>query len=641
MKLTILLQTLLETARWYEPEVTADGFLTIIRAWMSNEPFPAARVSKGILTKRFLQQIEDCSTAPIIDIEDVVDGLSEGSRINPSVIGSIFRDLVVSASDGNLDPVIGRDLELNALIQSLCRRKKNNAIITGVAGTGKTALVEKLAQRIADGLVPPQLQRVPIYVFNVVQLESMNSGLLKTLIKELEESNIIIFIDEIHLLMSQQYKSISELLKPALVRGRFRCIGATTREEYVRHLSEDAAFRRRFERLDLDELSEGDTLAVLHGLRPIYEEEYNVIIPPEVLLSIVRFSKRYLPGVFPDKCIDTLEQVCVRKTMPTATKNHLRENNFVLHHKSQLIKTSDRQRIEPSDVKTTIELSAKTKICDISRNAIQEKLTDEIVGMSKQIAEIIPVILKSHNVHRTTGALGSMLFSGSDGTGREYTARRICNLLFGSEDSFLEIDIGYYSDHYNISKLVGAPAGYVGYEYGGGLLAKYVRDHPNGVVFLKNLEADRSSIVMTLFKKAIETGKITTASGMEVDFRNHLFIGSYNESSARILGFGDRLGCGSIPDFPFLHPVVQFHPLDKAGILEVIHREFARKQQEMSSQGILLSADKKVLDHIGELSSSVTEAMGIFNREIIDQIGYEDTNISFTIDGGRIKKNTG
>ena len=252
MRFSILLQRILAEARWYEAEVTIEGLLSMMNRICGVPddvaPLGKRRKTKGVLTKAFCRQLEGCTDAPVVDIEHVVGAFRDQQiQEETPVVKAACRDLVKEAHAGRLDPVIGRDDELERLVRCLLRRKKKNAIITGTAGVGKTALVEKLAQAIASGDVPTALERMPVYALDIMELTVMKPDVARALIQEFDRANIILFIDEIHLLMDQRFHEVAEILKPVLSRGRFRCIGATTREEYVRNFSQDAAFRRWFE----------------------------------------------------------------------------------------------------------------------------------------------------------------------------------------------------------------------------------------------------------------------------------------------------------------------------------------------------------------------------------------------------------
>ena len=379
---------------------------------------------------------------------------------------------------------------------------------------------------------------------------------------------------------------------------------------------------------------------VLKGIAPLYENSYGVLMGDDILHAIISFSKRYLPGVMPDKCIDTLEQICARTALcPNRPRVTLKNNDFLsyyLEKKKRPVQTE--RHITLADVRTTIETATGIQsACDITHGELRRRLDKSIIGMAEQKEIVVSHMVKAHNVHRAQGALGTMLFVGREGTGKEFMARSLCKAMFGSDAAFLCLNVPYYSDHYNISKLVGSPPGYIGYETGGGILAKFVRDHPMGIIFLDNLSEDTTSVAMTIFKDAAESGKITDASGLEIDFRNHIFIGSYAGGPA-VSGFQTCSSAQSPPVAAFLKPIIPFQKLTSKERMMVIKKTIAKIMTDLKQQGIELSVTNDVYEWLHSHSEDIAAAITNINTQILDRSEYRDKKPGFVLKKGRVEK---
>ena len=471
----------------------------------------------------------------------------------------------------DIDPVVGRDKEVARLIEILCRRTKNNPLLIGEAGVGKTSIVEELSRRIVNGDVPLKLLNKRVISISMANLVSGTKyrgefeDRVTKLLKEVEECNdIIIFIDEIHTLVgaggAEGAIDASNILKPALARGKINIIGATTTSEYKKYIEDDKALSRRFQNIVIKEPNDEVVLDILYKLRPIYEDYHNVIISDELLNLIIELSNRFLYGrKQPDKAIDILDEVCSRTSI-IPSEFHLKE----LHYKSLLKKVStlkneaifcnkfdDAIRFKEEEYKIesylnklninnkhilkneidknclidVVSENSKIPISNILKsndyvNDVKAKLKKIIVGQDLVIENFVTSICNHFNFFKNEMPL-SFLLVGSSGVGKTLLAREIGKILF-SEDNIIKVDMSQYREEHSISKIIGAPPGYVGYNNKNGLLED-IKDNPYSLLILENIEKAHPS-VLNLFLQILEEGKVKDSTGNSFRFGNVLII---------------------------------------------------------------------------------------------------------------------
>src|ERR1700723_1531162 len=498
-----------------------------------------------------------------------------------SLLAEFSRDLTQAAMDGQLDPLVGRDGELERVIQILCRRTKNNPVLIGEPGVGKTAIVEGLAQRIADGEVPSFLADKRILSLDLslivagTKYRGQFEGRLKTIKKEMMEShNAIVFIDELHTLVgagsAEGSLDAANILKPALSRGEIQCIGATTPSEYRKSVEKDRSLERRFQAVKVPAPAEDEAIRVLQGVRDRYEKFHAVSYTEDAIRYAVYLSNRYIPDRFlPDKAIDLLEQAGSRvklrqamlpdevsevqkrvkfitHRMETAIANHEfekarfyseeerkeKEHLRVLREKLKIDDSSTgivtREDIEDVVARWTgIQVSAIKKEEQQKLLRIEEELHRRVISQDKSITALARAIRRSRAGLKAPGRpVGCFLFLGPTGVGKTEVARRLAEFLFGSEKSLVRFDMSEYMEKHSVSKLIGAPPGYVGYEEGGQLTER-VRRTPYSVILLDEIEQAHPD-VFNILLQVVEDGQLTYGLGNTVDFRNTIIIMTSN-----------------------------------------------------------------------------------------------------------------
>jgi ATP-dependent Clp protease ATP-binding subunit ClpC len=513
-----------------------------------------------------------------------------------SILSTYGRNLTNLARAKKLDPVVGREKEINRIIQILCRRTKNNPLLLGEPGVGKTAIVEGLAQRIANAQVPHDLLKKQLVCLD---LAAMVAGTkyrgefeerMKLLMKEvLESKNVILFIDEVHTVIGaggpEGSMDASNIIKPALSRGELQCIGATTLREYRKYFEKDSALVRRFQSVKVEEPSEKDAEDILNGIKKHYEDFHGVIYDEEVINSIVKFSERYVPERFlPDKAIDIMDEAgSAKKIQEEETPHELleleRSIEKLTEEKQNLVREQNyekaafvrdkvkdlRQKLDEyrQVLKNGDDVSHKKKItvediCNVISEAtgipvnrlddgessrllnMEEELHREVVGQDEAVSLISGAVRRSRaGVRSHKRPIGSFIFLGPTGVGKTQLAKTLAKFLFGSEDALIRIDMSDFMEKHNASKLVGAPPGYVGYEEGG-LLTEKVRQHPYSVVLLDEIEKAHPE-VFNLLLQLLEEGELTDNLGHTVSFKNTLILMTSN-AGARQITAASRVG---------------------------------------------------------------------------------------------------
>jgi ATP-dependent Clp protease ATP-binding subunit ClpC len=511
-----------------------------------------------------------------------------------SLLAEFSRDLTQAATEGQLDPLVGREKELERAVQILCRRTKNNPVLIGEPGVGKTAIVEGLAQRIADGVVPPFLadKRILSLDLSLIVAGTKYRGQfeerLKTIMKELMESqSAIVFIDELHTLVgagsAEGSLDAANILKPALSRGEIQCIGATTPGEYRKSVEKDRSLERRFQAVKVAAPNEDEAIRVLMGVRDRYEKFHAVSYDDEAIRYAVYLSNRYIPDRFlPDKAIDLIDEagsrVKLRQAMlPEEVAEVQKRVKFITHRMEAAIANHEFEKArfyseeERKEKERLRQLREKLKLDDstagrVTREDIEEvvsrwtgiavtaikedeqqkllriepELHKRVISQDKAIAALARAIRRSRAGLKAPGRpVGCFLFLGPTGVGKTEVARRLAEFLFGSEKSLIRFDMSEYMEKHSVSKLIGAPPGYVGYEEGGQLTER-IRRAPYSVILLDEIEKAHPD-VFNILLQVFEDGQLTDGLGNTVDFRNTIIIMTSN-IGARFLQKRSALG---------------------------------------------------------------------------------------------------
>ena len=520
-------------------------------------------------------------------------------KSNTPTLDKIARDMTQMARDGKLDPVIGRDNELRRVEQILSRRTKNNPVLIGEPGVGKTAIAEELARRMANNEVPEDLAQKRLMMLDMGSLVAGTKyrgefeDRLKKVIDEIQaDGHVILFIDELHTLIgaggAEGAIDASNILKPALARGDLQTIGATTLDEYQKYIESDAALERRFATVQIDEPSENVALQILRGLRPKYEEHHHVKIDHEALKQAVKLSSRYITDRFlPDKAIDLIDEASsmvridaeekkkhqpsltaklseLRQKKESAIENQdfdqaadLRQEELTLKAQVEAQQKKDEEQSNKKKLHTTGEDIAKIvaewtgvpltqlKKSESERLVNLEKvLHNRVIGQDEAVSVVAKAIRRARSgLKDPQRPIGSFMFLGPTGVGKTELAKALAAAMFGSEDNMIRIDMSEYMEKYSTSRLIGAAPGYVGYDEGGQLTEK-VRQHPYSVVLLDEAEKAHPD-VFNLLLQVLDDGYLTDAKGRKVDFRNTIIIMTSNLGATQLqdekeVGFGAR-----------------------------------------------------------------------------------------------------
>ncbi|HOF00163.1 MAG TPA: ATP-dependent Clp protease ATP-binding subunit [Spirochaetota bacterium] len=498
------------------------------------------------------------------------------------------RDLTLLAKKGKLDKVIGRDVEIERVIQILSRRTKNNPVLIGEPGVGKTAIVEGLAQKIVENNVPETLINKRVVVLDLGQIVAGTKyrgefeDRIKKIMKETTEaSNIVLFLDELHTIIgaggSEGSLDASNMLKPALSRGELQCIGATTLNEYKKYIEKDAALERRFQPIVVDEPNVNDTISILRGIKNLYEEHHNVVYTDKALELSAKLSHRYIADRYlPDKAIDIIDEAGSRVRLKNSTKPvelyiidkeiedlNAKKNRLIKEQlfeecediKNQIDRlTLDKENIinewqksnmrdkfivDEEDILEVLSIITKIPLSKMVEKDTQKLLNIEnelrkrVVGQDEPIKVIASAIRRSRmGLSSKRRPTGSFIFLGPTGVGKTELARSLANFLFGDDDSLIRIDMSDYMEKHNVSRLVGAPPGYVGYEEGG-VLTEKIRRKPYSVILLDEIEKAHPD-VFNILLQILEEGEIADNLGHNISFRNTIIIMTSNVGARQI-----------------------------------------------------------------------------------------------------------
>jgi ATP-dependent Clp protease ATP-binding subunit ClpC len=620
------------------------------------------------------------STTPSSETGAPLAGMGSGPGTGPGggksktktpALDAFGRVLSQLARDGKLDPVVGRQDEIQRVIQVLARRTKNNPVLLGEAGVGKTAIVEGLAQMIIAGDVPEILADKRIVVLDLALMvagtkyRGQFEERIKAVMDEIRRTeNVMIFIDELHTLVgaggAEGAIDASNILKPSLSRGEIQCIGATTLDEYRKYIEKDAALARRFQTVIVEPPSVEDTIQILKGLRDKYEAHHRVKILDEALEAAAKLSDRYISGRFlPDKAIDIIDEAASRArlsvtTMPKDLKKIEIDIEALRREKESSIKAQDFEKaakMRDDERKAKEELQKMKKSWKESKSEVEVQVTEEdiafvvskwtgvplarleeketarllkmedalhkrIVGQEEAIRAISHAVRRSRSgLRNPRRPIGTFIFLGPTGVGKTLLARALADFMFGNEDSVIVVDCSEYSEKFNVSRLVGAPPGYVGYEEGGQLTEK-VRRRPYSVVLFDEIEKAHPD-VFNILLQLMEEGRLTDSFGRKVDFRNTVVIMTSNVGADLVrkqgdLGFApkkDEMDFDNLkqklldetkkvfrPEFlNRVDDIIVFHPLTRQDLEQIIHIELKEVMDRLKDKKIELFLTEEVL----------------------------------------------
>lgn len=614
------------------------------------------------------------------------------------LLGQFGVDLTEQARKGQIDPVIGRDKEISRVIEILNRRTKNNPVLIGEAGVGKTAVVEGLALKIANGDVPAKLQDRHVIRLDVVSLVQ-GTGIrgqfeqrMQQLIDELKQNkNIILFIDEIHEIVgagnAEGGMDAGNVLKPALARGELQLVGATTSNEY-RQIEKDSALARRLQPVMVEEPSVDETIKILKGLQPRYQDFHHVKYTEGAIEAAATLSNRYIQDRFlPDKAIDLLDEAGSRKNLTIATVDPetikakiadaekqkqaaLKQEDYekAAFYRDQVTKLEDmakKQSNLPDDEIPTVTEKDMEKIVEEKTNIpvgelkaqeqaqlknLASDLEQHVIGQNEAVDKVARAIRRNRIGFNKTGRpIGSFLFVGPTGVGKTELAKQLAKELFGSEDAMIRFDMSEYMEKFSVSKLIGSPPGYVGYEEAGQLTEK-VRRNPYSLILLDEIEKAHPD-VMNMFLQILDDGRLTDSQGRTVSFKDTIIIMTSNAGSTDAeanVGFGatlsgkthsvlDQLGNYFKPEFlNRFDDIVEFKPLSKDDLLKIVSLMINDTNNNFKSQGLTIHVTDPVKEKLVTLGYNPSMGARPLRRVIQEQI--EDRVADFYLDHPNAKE---
>ena len=592
------------------------------------------------------------------------EATTKGGKSKTPALDSFGRDLTELAKQGKLDPVIGREKEIERAIQILCRRTKNNPVLLGEAGVGKTAIVEGFAQRVVDGNVPELLADRRIVVLDLAMMvagtkyRGQFEERIKAVMNEVRRAkNTILFIDELHTLVgaggAEGAIDASNVLKPALARGEIQCIGATTLDEYRKYIEKDSALDRRFQIVMVEPASKTEAVEILKGLRDRYETHHRVSITDAALEAAVDLSSRYITGrCLPDKAIDVIDEAGARVRLKAMTKPPdlkeideeveklnkekeeavanqdfekaaaLRDQADKLKKKKQTMTRDWRDKSREADgvvdEEVVAEVVSKMTGIPLTRMSTEDQarlmgmegeLHKRVIGQEAAIKSVSKAVRRSRSgLKDPKRPIGSFVFAGPTGVGKTLLAKALAQFMFGDADALIQIDMSEYMEKHNVSRLIGAPPGYVGFEEGGQLTEK-IRRRPYAVVLLDEIEKAHPD-VFNMLLQVMEEGRLTDSFGRNVDFRNTILIMTTNAGAEAIknesaFGFqkpdddasydgmkgrvNERIERVFRPEFlNRLDDVIVFHHLTVEDLKQVIDIELAKVRERLAERGLKL-----------------------------------------------------
>lgn len=593
------------------------------------------------------------------------------------VLAKLGRNLTAEAREGKLDPVIGRNKEIQETSEILSRRTKNNPVLVGDAGVGKTAVVEGLAQAIVNGDVPAAIKNKEIISIDISGLEAGTQYRgsfeenVQNLVNEVKEAgNIILFFDEIHQILGagstggdSGSKGLADILKPALSRGELTVIGATTQDEYRNTILKNAALARRFNEVKVNAPSAEDTYKILQGIRDLYQQHHNVILPDEVLKAAVDYSVQYIPQrSLPDKAIDLVDVTAAHlaaqhpvtdvhavereiETEKDKQEKAVEAEDFeaALNYKTRIAELEKKIENHTEDMKVTASVNdvaesvermtgipvSQMGASDIERlKDMAHRLQDKVIGQDKAVEAVARAIRRNRaGFDEGNRPIGSFLFVGSTGVGKTELAKQLALDMFGTQDAIIRLDMSEYSDRTAVSKLIGTTAGYVGYDDNSNTLTERVRRNPYSIILLDEIEKADPQVI-TLLLQVLDDGRLTDGQGNTVSFKNTVIIATSNA------GFGyeanltedadkpelmDRLNPFFRPEFlNRFNAVIEFSHLTKEDLSKIVDLMLAEVNQTLAKKDIDLVVSQAAKDYITE--EGYDEVMGVRPlRRVVEQ----------------------
>ncbi|MDG7801163.1 ATP-dependent Clp protease ATP-binding subunit [Streptococcus pneumoniae] len=593
------------------------------------------------------------------------------------VLAKLGRNLTAEAREGKLDPVIGRNKEIQETSEILSRRTKNNPVLVGDAGVGKTAVVEGLAQAIVNGDVPAAIKNKEIISIDISGLEvgtqyrgSFEEN-VQNLVNEVKEAgNIILFFDEIHQILGagstggdSGSKGLADILKPALSRGELTVIGATTQDEYRNTILKNAALARRFNEVKVNAPSAENTFKILQGIRDLYQQHHNVILPDEVLKAAVDYSVQYIPQrSLPDKAIDLVDVTAAHlaaqhpvtdvhavereiETEKDKQEKAVEAEDFeaALNYKTRIAELEKKIENHTEDMKVTASVNdvaesvermtgipvSQMGASDIERlKDMAHRLQDKVIGQDKAVEAVARAIRRNRaGFDEGNRPIGSFLFVGSTGVGKTELAKQLALDMFGTQDAIIRLDMSEYSDRTAVSKLIGTTAGYVGYDDNSNTLTERVRRNPYSIILLDEIEKADPQVI-TLLLQVLDDGRLTDGQGNTVNFKNTVIIATSNA------GFGYEVNLTEDADKPelmdrlkpFFRPeflnrfnaVIEFSHLTKEDLSKIVDLMLAEVNQTLAKKDIDLVVSQAAKDYITE--EGYDKVMGVRPlRRVVEQ----------------------
>ncbi|HEV0663294.1 TPA: ATP-dependent Clp protease ATP-binding subunit [Streptococcus pneumoniae] len=593
------------------------------------------------------------------------------------VLAKLGRNLTAEAREGKLDPVIGRNKEIQETSEILSRRTKNNPVLVGDAGVGKTAVVEGLAQAIVNGDVPAAIKNKEIISIDISGLEAGTQYRgsfeenVQNLVNEVKEAgNIILFFDEIHQILGagstggdSGSKGLADILKPALSRGELTVIGATTQDEYRNTILKNAALARRFNEVKVNAPSAENTFKILQGIRDLYQQHHNVILPDEVLKAAVDYSVQYIPQrSLPDKAIDLVDVTAAHlaaqhpvtdvhavereiETEKDKQEKAVEAEDFeaALNYKTRIAELEKKIENHTEDMKVTASVNdvaesvermtgipvSQMGASDIERlKDMAHRLQDKVIGQDKAVEAVARAIRRNRaGFDEGNRPIGSFLFVGSTGVGKTELAKQLALDMFGTQDAIIRLDMSEYSDRTAVSKLIGTTAGYVGYDDNSNTLTERVRRNPYSIILLDEIEKADPQVI-TLLLQVLDDGRLTDGQGNTVNFKNTVIIATSNA------GFGYEANLTEDADKPelmdrlkpFFRPeflnrfnaVIEFSHLTKEDLSKIVDLMLAEVNQNLAKKDIDLVVSQAAKDYITE--EGYDEVMGVRPlRRVVEQ----------------------
>ena len=640
----------------------------------------------------------------------------ESSKSQTPVLDSLGRDLTRAAEENRLDPIVGRERELERICQILSRRKKNNPILIGEPGVGKSAIAEGLASRIVEHKVPRALFNKKIYMLDLASVvagtkyRGQFEERIKSIINELSKNpDIILFIDEIHTIVGAGNANgsldASNMFKPALARGELQCIGATTLDEYRQYIEKDGALERRFQKILVEPTTPEETVAILNNIKGRYEDHHLVSYQPEAIEACVKLTNRYMSDRhLPDKAIDALDEAGARvhiqnMNVPATIielessldevrklkQRSVKEEKFVEagsyrdQERSIMNKLSSAKKawetesnanriaVTEQDVAEVVAMMTGVPVQRIAENEstrllnMDKELQDTVIGQQEAINKVVRAIRRNRaGLKDPNRPIGSFIFLGPTGVGKTYLAKVLAKYLFDSEDALIRIDMSEYMEKFAVSRLVGAPPGYVGYEEGGQLTEK-VRRRPYSIVLLDEIEKAHQD-VFHLLLQVLDDGHLTDSLGRKVDFKNTIIIMTSNIGSRQLKDFGQGVGFGTqakknaqdeynhsvienalkrsfTPEFlNRIDDVVIFESLSKENINKIIDIELKAIFERVKEIGYNVQLTEKARDFIMEKGWDVQYGARPLKRAIQRHVEdvLSEALLQFTISKGTL-----